>query len=100
SEDRAVAVPREEELGARDVLGTDPEDLPEALDERPAPAVAEPVAEVGAGSRADEAEDDHQHDRVMAGRRPRRGCKQERLAGERHTGALDQDAEAGGGVDD
>ena len=42
----------------------------EPLDERPAAPVAEEVAEVGAGGGADEAEEDDQHDAVVARRGP------------------------------
>src|SRR5260370_4584859 len=47
-----VAMADEEQLGARDVLGPDPEHVPEAFDEPPAAAVAEVVAGFGARPRA------------------------------------------------
>src|ERR1700730_10089180 len=46
-----VAVAREEDLCPGDVLRADPEQMAEPLDERPAPAVAHVIADVGAGDR-------------------------------------------------
>src|ERR1700693_3368868 len=89
---------REEELGAGDVLWTDAEDAPESLDERPSAFEPKEVTDVGAGCRAHETEQDDQDDRVVAGRRPRRGGKQEDLAWKRNAGALDEDAKPRGWI--
>ncbi len=97
-EDRLVAVPREEQLGSRDVLRPHAKQRAEPLHERPAAAVTEEVAEVRAGGRTDETEQDHQHDAVVPRGRPGAGSKQQQLAGERNARALDQDAETSGGV--
>jgi len=97
-EDRLVTVAREEELRTRDVLGPDTEDAPEPLDKWPAAFEAEDVADVSAGCRPQEAEQDHEDDRVVAGGRPGRGGKQKHLAGKRNAGALDEDAQPRSGI--
>src|SRR5260370_18431328 len=65
-----VAMADEEQLGARDVLGPDPEHVPEAFDERPAAAVPQVVADGGAPHGAEDAENDDEHAAVVSSPRP------------------------------
>src|SRR5207245_3643512 len=50
------------------------------------------LAEIRAGDGAGEAKEDDEGERVIAGRSPRAGREQERLAGKRNARALDQNA--------
>jgi threonyl-tRNA synthetase len=88
----------EEELRTRDVLGADAEDAAEPLDEWPAALEPKEVADVTARSRAQEAEQDHQEDRVVPGRRPGGGSKQQHLTGKWNARAFDEDAKPRRGI--
>src|SRR5438552_4775275 len=97
-EDRLVTVPCEEQFGARDVLRPHAEQRAEPFHERPAAPITEEVADVRAGGRADETEEDDQDDAVVPRGRPGAGGKQQQLARERHACALDQDSKTRRGV--
>src|SRR5450759_4603532 len=57
-EDGLVAMPCEEKLRSRDVVGSDAKEAAKALDERPAAPIAEVIADVRAHGGAEEAEQD------------------------------------------
>jgi len=88
----------EEELRPRDVVGADAKDAAEAFHERPAAAIAEVVAEVRACGSAEEAEEDDEHDAVVASCRPGRSREQQGLAREWNTRTFDEDSQPGGGI--
>ncbi len=91
---RLVAMAREEQLRAGDVLRADSEQMPEPLDERPAASVPEVVADVGARHGTEKAEQDDEHDAVVSRRRPCGRGKQQGLAGKGHACAFDEDAKS------
>src|SRR5207245_7028550 len=90
AEDRLVAVPREEKLGPRQVVGANVKDVAEAFDEWTAAAITEQVPDVGASGRTEKAAQHDQQDRVMAGRPPGRGSEKQRLARKGAARTLDQ----------
>src|SRR4029077_9111242 len=96
--DRNVAVPGEEELGSGQVVGPDAQKVAEPLDERPAAAVTEQVSEVPADGCAGKPEEDDQNQGVMARRGPRAGGEKQRLARKWNARALDENAQARGGI--
>src|SRR5207248_550264 len=94
-EDRLVAMAGEEQLCPSELLRADVQEVAEALDEGPASAVTQPVAQVRPSGRADKAEEDDQDQRVVAGRGPCGGGEEQGLARKRNARALDEDAQPG-----